>query len=83
MKYTPENERSLIQQIKEGKSAIRWAVLAILFLVAAVLTNLYWFFCLLTEKPNVKVAFIAMIGFIVLAEYCRWAANDSKPESWK
>lgn len=83
MKYTPDEETNLRKRYQEGKSAVRWAMLAMFFLITAAIAQLVWFFFLLTDNKNTVLAFIVTVGAFVLAEYCRWCANDSKPESWK
>lgn len=84
--YKPEPEEEiekLQKKYREGRTAVRWAALAILFMIGAVVAQVVWFIHVITDNPNAKASFIAMVGSLVLAEYCRWCANDSKPESWK
>lgn len=66
-----------------GSSTLRWMAMALIFMIIAAITQVVWFIMLVTKNPNTKLSFIVMVGSYLLAEYCRWCARDSEPESWK
>lgn len=81
--YTEPEIDELERKAKQGRSAIRWGLLAVIFLITAGITQIVWFIWILTENSNAKAAFVIMVGSFVLAKYCRWCANDARPEDWK
>lgn len=79
MRYVEPTE----ENYQAAKSAVRWGLLAALFMVVSFVAQIVWFIFLITNNPKTMAAFIVFGGSYVLALYCKWCSDDVKPEHWK
>lgn len=75
MQYTPQDE-------SDARSAVRWLILATIFLIIAIISQFVWFIMLITDHPKTMAAFVVFIGSWILQTYCKWCSDSVKPEKW-